>query len=98
MAPTPNFFRRTYRTRQNRFRSKESVEILRERLSRGITARRLFLQAFQTERFKIGRDAWIEEARSDGFFVHHILQRLGERLAKEGRAPGDQVIKNRAER
>ena len=82
----------------NRFVAQEAVEVFHQRLRRRIAAGRLFLQTFQAEGFQVGRHARIEQARRKRLLVHYILQRIGERLAHERGAAGEEVIKNRAER
>ncbi len=97
-APAPEFFRGANGSGLNRFIAQETAEVFRQRLRRLVAAGRLFLQAFLAEGFEVGPHAGIEQARRDRLLVHHLLQRVGERLAHERRAAREQVIENCAER
>ena len=73
-APAPDFLGVADGPGVNRFVAEEAVEVVGQFLRRLVAAGRLFLQAFQADRFQVGRHAGIEQARRDRFRVHHFLQ------------------------
>ena len=59
---------------------------------------RRFLQTFQTNRFQITVDLWIEQTRLDRFLIDHLPQRLHDIRCPKRRAAREDFVQNRPQR
>ena len=82
----------------NRFIAQEATEIVGQFARRGVAAARFLGQAFEADGFQIARRASVEQARRRGLQFHHLPQGFLLRPGRKWRPPGEQVVKNRAER
>ena len=57
----------------------------------------VFLQAFQADRLQVARHAWDQPRRGHRVVVDDLAERLHRRLSLERRAPGQDLIEDRAQ-
>src|SRR5439155_3649050 len=95
-APAPKKFRRTGRSRLNRFADKPALQVFRERPRGRVTARRIFFQAFEADHFQIAIDRWLQSPRTRRLAVNRLSHCLQSGASAKRRLAREQFIENRA--
>jgi hypothetical protein len=78
----------------NRFIFEEALQFFDQFAGRRVTLILLFSQTLQADRFEVARDAGIEEPWRDRFVVLHLLQHLGDGLARKRWPARQRMIQN----
>ena len=97
-TPAPGLFKAADGPSDDWLVTQKATQLFGQGSSSGVTARWLFLQALQANRFQISRHGRIQSARRQRIVVQRLLHGLGHAAGCKRGAPGDQMIEQRAQR
>src|SRR6266542_3068935 len=97
-APATRALRLCYGAGVDWFVVQKALKVVGEFFRSLVTARRLFLQAFQADGFQILRHRWLNQSRRGRLVLGDLQERALERFSQKWRAARKQVVKNRAQR
>ena len=97
-APAPRPLDPIQRPGNNWTAFEVAAQIVRQRGGRSVSSRRLFLQAFQANRFQVAVERRVELPRRDRFLRGDLPDRLHQAGGLERWTPGQQMIERRAHR